>query len=588
MSAILPLMHCWTISAPSLPEELLPAAQARGFSLPGADDLTAFADLLGAAQEETPDQESSAQGSQSESSAPFALPALAPDALCGPFSLSCSVDFGALRGDHAVLTIDHICGRGSILLGSDEVARFDTSSASWRTVSEAAELTAAPCMLAVDLSPALLRGRKELLTIRFDESRPAGLCQPVMLRVSADAFLSRTAIRPDILRRTMTLCAQVNALTAGRYVLRAQPVDSTGKGGPIRESACFCGENASCEIEISMAIPGSRFASGKPYAAQSMKITLVRRDDGSACDAVCDSVTLMSGYSTSAPVFALPLTPGECMLPPDMLMEKLKDLNIPSVRMPIPAPDALYRTFTRHGVAALMGDNIPLRARLERHPCAAFAAERIGEYQSVSAAASAWQMDSMVYLPRSVDPLMTDADLLHEVSGRILDPEDAHVQSTLMWLRAVCVRIRAEAARQGRFSGALCAPGEWNQPDIADALRTAFAPVHLGVLPLCGAWWTLSRFSAGVHAFLPEGRYQSYDPLIAHVTLEDDAGKCLAKLRAPCRSTGGYIGLIEAVLPDYACVLTLHARLTLHDEVLEHTTLPVYVGERGALEAAFC
>ena len=109
MSAILPLMRCWTISAPSLPEELLPAAQARGFSLPGADDLTAFADLLGAAQEETPDQESSAQSSQNDASAPFDLPALAPDALSGPFSLSCSVDFGALHGDHAVLAIDHIC-----------------------------------------------------------------------------------------------------------------------------------------------------------------------------------------------------------------------------------------------------------------------------------------------------------------------------------------------------------------------------------------------------------------------------------------------------------------------------------------------
>ena len=98
MSAILPLMRCWTISAPSLPEELLPAAQARGFSLPGADDLTAFADLLGAAQEETPNQESRAQSSQHDASAPFDLPALAPDALSGPFSLSCSVDFGALRG----------------------------------------------------------------------------------------------------------------------------------------------------------------------------------------------------------------------------------------------------------------------------------------------------------------------------------------------------------------------------------------------------------------------------------------------------------------------------------------------------------
>ena len=582
MNHVLPLMRCWTICAPILPDVLLPTAHPRGFSLPGAEALSAFADLLGTDQTSQPEQESAA-----EQSAPFALPALVPDSLDGPFSLSCVVDFGALRGDRAVLSIDHICGRGVIMLGGVQLAAFDTSAPSFRSISEAADITAAPCMLAVDLSDALLRGRKETLTIRFDESRPAGICAPVMLRTASRAFLSRVVIRSDAARRTMTMQARINALESGRYLLRAQPVSSEGVGGPIRESAYTCEAKASCEAELGMAVSSTRFIAGQAQASWCMKITLAFRKDGCTYDTICDSVTLMCGYPAPAPLFALPLTPSECMQPPDMLIQKLKELHIPSVRLSIPAPDALYRSLSREGIAALMADNIPLRQRIERHPCAAFAAERIGEYQDVSLAASAWQMDSMAYMPRSVDPLMTDAELLREVSGYTLDPEDPRIHDVLLWLRAVSVRIRAEAARQSRFSGALCKAGEWNQHDIADALRTAFAPVHLGVLPLCGAWWTRSRFSATVQAFFPAGTYNSYDPLVAQVILEDEDGKRLALLREPCRSTGGYVGLIEAALPDHACVLTLSAKLTLHDEVLEQTTLPVYVGELGALEAAF-
>ena len=47
MNHVLPLMRCWTICAPILPDGLLPTAHPRGFSLPGAEDLSAFADLLG-------------------------------------------------------------------------------------------------------------------------------------------------------------------------------------------------------------------------------------------------------------------------------------------------------------------------------------------------------------------------------------------------------------------------------------------------------------------------------------------------------------------------------------------------------------
>ena len=44
---------------------------------------------------------------------------------------------------------------------------------------------------------------------------------------------------------------------------------------------------------------------------------------------------------------------------------------------------------------------------------------------------------------------------------------------------------------------------------------------------------------------------------------------------------------VEAQLPEHACVLTLRTSLTLHGDVLEESSIPVYVGERGPLEAAF-
>jgi len=205
----------------------------------------------------------------------------------------------------------------------------------------------------------------------------------------------------------------------------------------------------------------------------------------------------------------------------------------------------------------------------------------------ISLEASAWQLCSMVSLPRTLDETLTARELLLEASGLPLDPGDEGVRSVLLWLRALSVRLRAEAARQGRFHGALCAANEWENPDVGSALRTAFAPLHLSVLPLCGAWWTSTHFSATLEAFIPTGAYESGTKLTALAVLEDGEGNALAHLDAPCCHAGGYVGVIEAALPDHPCVLELTAKLLLDGEVIEETTLPVYVGERGPLEAAF-
>lgn len=582
MFRILPLLGCWQLKADSLPENMKRAPSGHTFSLPGADSLSDFADLIGG----VPEIDEAGENSES-CSAPFPLPAMLPEDIRGEAALECSVDFSALRGDLAVLTIDHIAGRGSILLGSEEIAAFDTFSSSYKSVSDAFELTALPCMLAVDLSAALSRGRKETLAIRFSSERPAGLCGPVMLRVAQHGYLSRVSVRPDAQQQTLTLRAQISATRPGIYLLRIQPVSADGTGDGVRETAYRCEAGACIDASVAVAAAANRFAPGTPYSAGALKITLLYKKEEESRAAVCDGVTLLCGYPGRTPQYALPLTAQECMSAPDMLLKKLSALHIPSVRLPIPAPDALYRALTRSGVCTLMADNIPLRPRLERLPCAAFAPERMGEYTGISPEASAWQLASMVQMPRSIDPQLSRGELLLETAGYRLSPDDENVQNVLAWLHAVSVRLRAEAARQGRYAGALCAPGEWQQTDIHDSLRIAFAPLHLSAMPLCGAWWSSSRFSATIHAFVPQGAYSSGDPLIAFAVLEDDDGLEIARLRAPCRPSGGHIGVLEAPLPDKACVLTLTTRLLLHDEVLEESVIPVYVGRRGPLEAAF-
>lgn len=56
---------------------------------------------------------------------------------------------------------------------------------------------------------------------------------------------------------------------------------------------------------------------------------------------------------------------------------------------------------------------------------------------------------------------------------------------------------------------------------------------------------------------------------------------------APARRAAGEIGLLTCILPSEACVLTLCVRLSKGGEIIEQSQIPVYVGVKGMLEAAF-
>ncbi|MDD7174799.1 MAG: hypothetical protein PUH70_07015 [Clostridiales bacterium] len=577
------------LTADALPDSLLPGQDARRFSLPGAQELSRFADLLG----ETPEDAQEAPEAQ-EASVPFDVPGLLPREVSGPAQLHADLRFDRLHGERAWLEFRLLAGRGEALLGDTQLARFDGGP------------------LVLDVTDALRLGRRQTLTLRFDETRPAGLPGAALLRVTQLARIEFAGAEPNADAATMTLRARVAADSAGRYRLSVRPCPPDGAQAvaapcAARELPFSLEAGARRDIALTLSVPGDRFVCGKPYAAPSLRLELTcetdvpapvqkeRRPRGRrAPDAVplplrrrtrCDSATLLCGYPGKAPRAFVPLPRELAELPPQLLLPRLEALHLRAVSLPFAPPDALCAACTQAGIALLLRRprGMDEAARLSRFPCVCFCDAAAPDAPAPEE--NAWQLGSMVGLDRQPEPGITPAELLAEAAGRPLDAKEAGAAAVLQWLRAVRIRLLAEAARQGRFSGPLCAPQELLEPDIAQALTDALAPLHLSALPLRGAWWTGTHFSASLFACL-EGALPDA-PLEAHALLETESGETLARFDAPCAAPGGALGTLEARLPDAPCVLTLTTRLLCGDTVLEQSALPVYVGERGVLEAAF-
>lgn len=569
----LPLMR-WTLHGDNLPDRLVDAPKSKGFSLPGADALSAFADLIG---EDEPEK-----AAAMDEGAAYQAGGFFEDDLDGRLTLSREIDFGALLGDRALLTFAQLAGSGEIELDGVCIARFGGDRQ--ESLRQAFALTGMPCALCVDVTEALLLGKKQTLSIRFDASRPAGVIGAAFLSATSRAGLSRVSIRPDALRRVMTVRAHVTAQQAGSYVLHVQPIPGEkGREVPApRETDITLAAGEEKSMQLSLEVEGPAFACGQAYAAPALKIQLLSRT--SKGDMLCDDALLMCGYGASSPRYWLPLTQEECLGDAQKLCDGLCALGICAVSLPMPAPDGLYVEMSRRGIAAVQHVSEEIRAMFTRYPCVSLLDDPLCE-DKLSPQAAAWQMAGSVAFPRAIDDTVSPQDMLLDASGRVLDDESQSVMDALHWLRAVQIRMRAEAARQGRYQGAICSAGEWEQSDIFDALKTAFAPVHLSALPLSGAWWTGTRFSAALEAFFPKEMLSGGD-VQARAVLEDEEGNELASFGGSCKKSG-YAGVIEAVLPDKPCVLMLSCMLLCGREIVEESSMPVYVGERGPLEAAF-
>lgn len=569
----LPLLH-FALMGDGLPDRLIDEDHAHSFTLPGVDALSAFADLLG----QTEEDEQPAAPRRAE----LSLPALLPEEMTGCAELSREIDFGSLRGDRALLLLDHIVGRGSIWLGEQMIARFN-SVQSAAALDAAADKTATPCAMAVDLTDALMRGRRETLSLRFESARPAGVCGPVFVQTTTCAFLSRACITTDARAETLSLCVSVCAQSAGTYALRTRLIPAQGGAQDARVIRFTLEAGETREAALTMAFDAPPFVPGTPYAPDALRLELLA-ETGPAHGALCDSALLACGMTgRDAPSF-LPLTAQETADDPRALTDALSALHIPAVAPAIVPTDALCRALCRAGIAVrtFIPSDSPLGVPLTRLPNVLLADAPLAAMPP-SPEAIAWQLASMTAFPRAVDASLPPQALLAEVAGRPLRSDDEGVRGVLSWLCAVAVRLRAEAARQGRFTGALCPTGALAAADITDALRTAWSPLHLSALPLYGAWWMDMHFSASLALFLPPQETRVLDAL---AILEDEDGQTLVRWSsAPAH--GGFLGVLEADLPHRACVLTLTCTLSCEGETLETHALPVYVGERGPLEAAF-
>ena len=568
-----PLM-LWTLHGDNLPDRLFDAPKSPDFSLPGADALSAFADLIG---EEEPEK----AAAQDEGVA-YQAGGFFEDDMGGSLTLSREIDFGALFGDRALLTFDQIAGSGQIELDGVCIARFGENRQ--ESLRQAFALTGMPCALCVDVTEAMLLGKKQTLSVRFDASRPAGVIGAAFLSASLRANLSQVSIKPDAPRRVMTVRAHVTAQQTRSYALHVQPIPGgSGKKVPApRETDITLAAGEEKSIQLSLEVEGPAFACGQAYAAPALKIQLLSK--AKKGNILCDDALLMCGYGACAPGYWLPLTQEECLGDAVKLCDRLCTLGVYAVSLPMPAPDSLYVEMSRRGIAAVQHVSEEIRPMFTRYPCVSLLDHPLCE-EKPSLQAAAWQMAGSVAFPRAIDNTISPQDMLLDASGRVLNCESQSVMDALHWLRAVQIRMRAEAARQGRYQGAICSAGEWDQVDICDALKTAFSQVHLSALPLSGAWWTGTRFSAALETFFPKELFSGRE-VEARAVLEDEEGNELARFSGICKKSG-YAGVIEAVLPDQPCVLTLSCMLLCGGEIMEESSMPVYVGERGPLEAAF-
>ena len=569
----LPLTQ-WMLQADSLPEHLLDEKEKPAFSLPGAAALSEFADLIGGNEQ----QDEKTQGEEIS----YAIGGLFEEGIGGEVVLSKEIDFGAYTGDRALLTFSQLAGSGEIDLDGECIARFGGEmSASLR---DAFDKTGMPCALCLDVSDALHLGKSGVIRVKFDAARPAGVVGAAFLSVTAHAHLSRVSIQPDAIRRTMTVRARVCAQQAGRYVLRIQAVTDGANGclPDARETDAELEAGEEKNMRLSLQVDAPVFVPGQAYAAPALKIQLFARQTRDKGDGLlCDDALLMCGYGCAAPRAYVPVLNTD---DPKTVCARLRDLGIFAAYLPSPAQDGFYQALTRAGIAVVGYVSEEIRAQYMRYPCLTLADTTLDD-QNLPPEAAAWQMLGSVAFPRAIDRTMTRDDMLLDASGKKLDAEAENVRDALAWLRVVQIRLRAEAARQGRYQGALCSAEEAENSEIQDALRTAFAPVHLSALPLSGAWWTGTRFSASLEAYVPE-KTQENEAVQARAVLEDDEGEALAQVCVSVNRSG-YIGVIEAQLPDHPCVLTLRCMLLRGGEVIEESVLPVYVGERGPLEAVF-
>ena len=259
----------WRIRAPRLPERLTENAPPdEAFHLPGADALSAFADLLGAP---IPD---GADGAQAMQEADFPLPAAIPGDVGGAVELTYALDFGALCADDAELTLELVRGKGRVLADDVPLCAFQNPKDG---------------LVRVPLAHALHAGRRQTLRLCFDASRPAGVLGPVCLHLTTRARLRDIALWPDAQTKTVRLRAALSAMETGRFVLRARAA-CAGEALPVHDLPVLLTVGEPQTVEMTLPLPGKPFVPGQPADGPSLRVQLLTPGRHGA---LCDELTLL-------------------------------------------------------------------------------------------------------------------------------------------------------------------------------------------------------------------------------------------------------------------------------------------------------
>ena len=509
MSGTRPLRRGWRLSADGLS-----APQASPSFLPGAERLSSFSDLLGGAQQE---------------SLPFTAPALLPPEAARRASLSLTLPPSAASGDALRLRFPLLRGKGRVLVGGRECARFCDSP-----LSLAPEVPAGPGPL--------------VLTLEFEDGRPAGIVGTPCLSRAENAWLEELRLVPGT--DGITLTARAECVMPGNYELT---VKTSGADACSRLSFSLTpGEPRTLRLVHPL----------RRYGAELLVVSLQLQRPETAL--LCDRHTLRCGAQAAPPSAFLPLSRKETLADPDALIAQLLRLGIPGVLVPSPVPEALLTALSRAGIrAAVSGAGEEERSRLARCPGVSFSQDGPPAF---SAADAAWQLCGLSACPRGGQ--LSPREMLTEALG-------AADEQTARDLPALLARIRADGMRMGLYSGPVAPAGSLDSPVYGRILRHA-AEVHVAAFPLFGAWWCSSRFSCRIASpGAPEGCR-----VLASLQAED--GHVLCERAFP----SGTQALFEAALPASPCRLLLRLTLLYPDGALsEEEPLPVFAGLRAPLEA---
>ena len=130
------------------------------------------------------------------------------------------------------------------------------------------------------------------------------------------------------------------------------------------------------------------------------------------------------------------------------LLARIGRLCLPGVRLDVPAPDAFYRAMTLSGVSVLHPfATQALRERLARHACVVFGDAPLSRMRSLPAL-DAWLLCGLTACPRTARGRHARR-AASRAAGRELDAQSPNIAAVLLWLRAVRIRLLAEAAAAG-------------------------------------------------------------------------------------------------------------------------------------------